>query len=62
MLRQYRGVASQIQTDNPRALYAHCMANSLNLCLQDSASGSKCVNEALSSTSGLANFIGVSPK
>ena len=58
----YRGVASRIQAENPRVLYVHCMAHSLNLCLQDSASGSKCVHEALSLTSDLANFIRASPK
>ena len=29
------GVATRIQKEEPRALYAHCVAHSLNLCLQE---------------------------
>ena len=40
------GVASQIQKEQPKAHYIHCVAHSLNLCLQDC--GKKCACVCLS--------------
>ena len=32
-----RGVASCFKEEEPAALYVHCLAHSLNLCLQDAS-------------------------
>ena len=41
MSEHVSGVATRIQKEGPRALYVHCVAHSLNLCLQEC--GLKCV-------------------
>ncbi|XP_028412593.1 zinc finger MYM-type protein 1-like [Dendronephthya gigantea] len=56
------GVSTRITREEPRALYVHCLAHSLNLCLQDCASSCDCVNNALSLASELARLIRASPK
>ena len=56
------GVAARIQKEQPKAHYVHCVAHSLNLCLQDC--GHKCttIREALTVTTELASIIRASPK
>ena len=56
------GVSTRITREEPRALYVHCLAHSLNLCLQDCARYCDCVKNALSLASDLARLIRASPK
>ena len=56
------GVSTRIAAEEPRALYVHCLAHSLNLCLQDCSRYCDCVKNALSLASDLARLICVSPK
>ena len=56
------GVADRLSKDEPRALYVHCMAHSLNLCLQDCARKCHVVRDALHLVSELCNLIRASPK
>ena len=56
------GVAKHIQEEEPRALFVHCLAHSLNLSLQDCGRQCSPVREALNLTSGLATLIRSSPK
>ena len=56
------GVAAQIQTDTPSALYVHCLAHCTNLCLQ--TVGRQCIpiRDALDLVIGVADLIRYSPK
>ena len=56
------GVAARIQKDQPQAFYVHCVAHSLNLCLQDCGQNCKVVREALAVTTEIAAIIRASPK
>ena len=56
------GVAKRLQLDEPAALFVHCLAHSLNLCLQDCGRQCSVVREALDLTSGLITLIRASPK
>ena len=56
------GVSTRINREEPRALYVHCLAHSLNLCLQDCTRYCDCVKNALSLASDLARLIHASPK
>ena len=56
------GVAAKIQGEQPKAQYIHCVAHSLNLCLQDCRQNYKTVREALTVTTELASIIRTSPK
>ena len=47
MMGHLRGVATQIQSEEKRAIPVHCLAHSLNLCLQDSAKRSEPIRDAL---------------
>ena len=62
MSGRLNGVSKKILSQNPKAIYIHCMAHCLNLCLQDSASACWTINEALALTSEISNFIRASPK
>ena len=62
MARHISGVSTKITREEPRALYVHCLAHSLNLCLQDCARYCDCVKNALSLASELARLIRASPK
>ena len=62
MAGHLNGVAVQIKRDDPRALYVHCLAHSVNLCLQECAGQSKPVSDALTLVNDLYNFIQLSPK
>ena len=48
------GVSTRITAEKPRALYVHCLANSLNLCLQGCSRYCDCMKNALSLASDLA--------
>ena len=42
-----RGVASHFKQEEPAAIYVHCFAHSLNLCLQDASRLSTSVRDSL---------------
>ena len=56
------GVASRIQKEQPNALYTHCVAHSLNLCLQDCGKNCSCIRDAFELASEVAALIRASPK
>lgn len=56
------GVAARIQKEQPKAHYVHCVAHSLNLCLQDCGQNCITIREALTVTTELALIICASPK
>lgn len=56
------GVSTRITNEEPKALYVHCLAHSLNLCLQDCSKSCRCVRDALSLATELASIIRASPK
>ena len=62
MAGKLTGVGKRILNDYPKAHFVHCMAHSLNLCIQDVGSNCTCIREALSVTSELAKVIRASPK
>lgn len=62
MAGRLTGVATRISNEYPKAHFVHCMAHSLNLCLQEVGSNCHSVRDALSLTSELAKIIRASPK
>ena len=56
------GVSTRITNEEPKAMYVHCLAHSLNLCLQDCSKNCRCVRDALSLATELASLIRASPK
>ena len=42
-----RGVAAQVKQEQSAALHVHCLAHSLNLCLQDTSRVCSCIGETL---------------
>ena len=46
MCGRHTGVATQIQRVEPKALYIHCMAHSLNLAIQDTCQSFSVMSEA----------------
>lgn len=62
MRRQYNGVQAKIREINPLAMYVHCYAHILNLCLIDLAKQLSYVRNTFESLQSLYNFIGASPK
>ena len=57
-----RGVTACLKTDQPSALYVHCLAHSLNLCLQDAARNCIDIRDALDLVRELVKLINFSPK
>lgn len=62
MAGHLNGVAVRLQREEPRAHYVHCLAHSLNLCLQDCGRSCRCVRDALDLCSDLSNLVRASPK
>ena len=56
------GVATHLQQEQKSALFEHCVAHSLNLCLEDCGKRCACVREALGLASELSSIIRASPK
>ena len=56
------GVAARIQQEEPKALFVHCFAHSVNLCLQECGRQLKVIRDALSLVNEVCNFIRLSPK
>lgn len=58
----YKGVQSRIKEENPLALYVHCNAHILNLCLADLSKQVSHVRNVFGTLSALHNFINASSK
>ena len=56
------GVSTRITNEEPKAMYVHCLAHSLNRCVQDCSKNCHCVRDALSLATELASLIRASPK
>ena len=56
------GVATRLQQEQKSALFVHCVAHSLNLCLQDCGKRCACVREAFGLASELSSIVHASPK
>ena len=50
------GLATHIQGEVPQAHYVHCLAHSLNLCLQDCGCNCRTIRESLALTTELEKF------
>ena len=57
-----RGVASRFKKEEPAALYVHCFAHSLNLCLQDASRSCTSVHDSLELVMEIVKLITFSPK
>ena len=62
MAGHLNGVATRLLEEEPRALFVHCLAHALNLCLQDCGSHCNIVRDVLHLTSEISNMIHASPK
>ena len=62
MMGHLRGVATQLENEEPAALRVHCLAHCLNLCLQDAAKKCKPIRDALDLVMELSKLIRYSPK
>ena len=57
-----QGVASRFKKEEPAALYVHCLAHSLNLCLQDASRLCSLVRDSLELVREIVKLIKFSPK
>ena len=62
MSGRLNGVTRQIQNEQPNAQYVHCVAHSLNLCLQNCSKKCACIRDALGFSHELTTLIRASPK
>ena len=62
MAGHLNGVAALFEKEEPKALFVHCMAHSINLCLQECGKQAKVIRDSLSLVQELGNFITMSPK
>ena len=62
MAGHLNGVAARIIKESPKAHYVHCLAHSLNLCLQDCARAYQTIKESFLLVSELSTLIRASPK
>ena len=56
------GVASRFKVEEPAALYVHCFAHSLNLCLQDASRSCTPIRDSLELVMEIVKLIKFSPK
>ena len=56
------GLSSQIRRKEPKAVFVHSLAHSVNLCLQDCTKSSRPVRDALALVKELYNLVQLSPK
>ena len=56
------GVATQISSDEPRALFTHCYGHSLNLAMCDTIKGTKLMRDVMDVTHEISKLIKYSPK
>ena len=62
MAGHLNGVAAKILAEEPKAIFVHCLAHSVNLCLQECGRQSKVIRDGLSLVNEICNFIRSSPK
>ena len=62
MAGHLNGVAARILKEAPKAHYVHCLAHSLNLCLQDCTSSCPIIKESLLLVTELSTMVRASPK
>ena len=62
MSSDLRGVASRFKEEEPAALYVHCQARSLNLCLQDASQSCSLVRDSLELVMEIVKLIKYSSK
>ena len=62
MARHLNGLAAKILAEEPKAIFVHCLAHSVNLCLQECGRQSKVIRDGLSLVNEICNFIRSSPK
>lgn len=58
----YKGLATQIKTSAPNAIYVHCYGHLLNLAIQDTMTNTKPLRNALGTIQSLYVFLEASPK
>ena len=56
------GVATRLKAEQPAALHVHCLAHSLNLCLQDATRTCICIRDTIEMIRELVKLIKYSPK
>lgn len=56
------GVAATFKRSNPAAIYVHCFAHCLNLCLQDTGKQCKAIRDALDLVQEVTHLVKQSPK
>ena len=57
-----KGVATQLQADEPRAIYIHCYGHSLNLAASDTITRCHVIKSALETTHEISKLIKYSPQ
>ncbi|XP_052809306.1 zinc finger MYM-type protein 1-like [Mya arenaria] len=57
-----RGVAANITTEEPRAIYTHCYGHALNLDVGDTIRGSKVLRDTLDAVREISKLVKFSPK
>ena len=62
MSGRLHGVATRLKEEEPAALYVHCLAHSLNLCLQDASRSCNSVRDGLQLVMEIIKLIKFSPK
>ena len=62
MTGRRNGVVTQIQDEEPRALFTYCYGHSLNLAASDTIMGCKVLKSALETMHGLVKLIKYSPR
>ena len=56
------GASTRIRNDCPQALPVHCLAHSLNLCLQDAGRDMKLLRDSIDLVREISQLINFSPK
>ena len=62
MSGRIRGVATRFKKEQPAALYVHCLAHSLNLCLQDVSRSCNSVHDSSQLVMEIIKLVKFSPK
>ena len=57
-----KGVAKRFKDNNPAAISMHCLAQCINLCLQEVTRSYKCIKEVLNFSMEAIQLIKLSPK
>ena len=56
------GLSTRIKKENPAAVYVHCLAHCLNLCLQEEGKNIPLIRDALDFVKEVGKLINLSPK